>query len=108
MCGGLVLDDIELRRNDIAFLEALGARTIPDPTTAGDFCRRVTTEHVDLLMNIVNDVRVFVWKQQSPSFFDGPARIDAVASRRSASRRPASASRAWTSRTLASGATTHS
>ena len=77
MCGGLVLDDIELRRNDIAFLEALGARTIPDPTTAGDFCRRFSAEHVDLLMNIVNDVRVGVWKQQSPSFFDGPARIDA-------------------------------
>lgn len=46
MCGGLVLDDIELRRNDIAFREALGARTIPDPTTAGDFCRRFSAEHV--------------------------------------------------------------
>jgi hypothetical protein len=40
MCGGQVLDDIELRRNDVAFLDALGARTIPDPTTEGDFCRR--------------------------------------------------------------------
>lgn len=77
MCGGLVLDDIELRRNDVAFLDALGARTIPDPTTAGDFCRRFTAERVDLLMNIVNDVRVDVWKKQSPSFFEGPARIDA-------------------------------
>jgi len=35
LCGGLVLDDIELRRNDVGFLDALGARTIPDPTTAG-------------------------------------------------------------------------
>ena len=40
MCGGLVLDDIELRRDDAAFLDALGARTIPDPTTSGDYCRR--------------------------------------------------------------------
>ena len=40
LCGGRVLDDIEVRRNDTAFLDALGARTIPDPTTAGDFCRR--------------------------------------------------------------------
>lgn len=77
MCGGLVLDDIEIRRNDAAFLDALGARTIPDPTTAGDFCRRFTAEHIDLLMNIVNDVRVGVWQQQPPSFFEGPARIDA-------------------------------
>lgn len=77
MCGGLVLDDIEIRRNDAAFLDALGARTIPDPTTAGDFCRRFDIEHIDLLMNLVNDVRASVWKQQSPSFFDGPARIDA-------------------------------
>ncbi|MGH7176948.1 MAG: IS1380 family transposase [Tepidisphaeraceae bacterium] len=77
MCGGLTLDDIEVRRNDVAFLDALGARTIPDPTTAGDFCRRFTAEHIDRLTDIVNDVRVGVWQQQSPSFFDGPARIDA-------------------------------
>ncbi len=77
MCGGLVLDDIEIRRNDAGFLDTLGARTIPDPTTAGVFCRRFDIEHIVLLMNLVNDVRVGVWKQQSPSFFDGPARIDA-------------------------------
>ena len=34
------LDDIELRRNDEAYLNALGAAALPDPTTAGDFCRR--------------------------------------------------------------------
>ena len=28
-------------------------------------------------MDIVNDVRVGVWRQQSPTFFKGPARIDA-------------------------------
>ena len=77
MCGGLVLDDIELRRNDVAYLDALGARTIPDPTTEGDFCRRLTRGDIDLLMDLVNDVRVGVWKQQSPSFFEGTARIDA-------------------------------
>lgn len=77
MCGGLVLDDIELRRNDVAFLDALGARTIPDPTTAGDFCRRFQAEDIELLMEAVNDVRVGVWQRQSPRFFAGPARIDA-------------------------------
>lgn len=77
LCGGLVLDDIELRRNDVAFLDALGARTIPDPTTAGDFCRRFTASDIDILMEIINDIRVRVWKQQPPAFFEGTARIDA-------------------------------
>lgn len=77
VCGGAVLDDIEVRRNDAAFLDALGARAIPDPTTAGDFCRRFAPDDIDELMSIVNDVRVPVWKQQPPSFFKEPARIDA-------------------------------
>ena len=34
------LEDLELRRNDEVYLDALGAQRIPDPTTAGDFCRR--------------------------------------------------------------------
>jgi hypothetical protein len=77
LCGGLVLDDIELRRNDAAFLDALGARSIPDPTTAGDFCRRFGAEDIQRLMDIINDVRVEVWQGQSPAFFKGTARIDA-------------------------------
>jgi hypothetical protein len=77
MCGGLVLDDIELRRNDVAFLDALGARTIPDPTTEGDYCRRYQPEDIERLTEAVNDVRVGVWQRQSPRFFAGPARIDA-------------------------------
>lgn len=77
LCGGQVLDDIEVRRNDAAFLDALGARTIPDPTTAGDFCRRFGVEQIHALMDIVNDVRVDVWRRQPEAFFEGPARIDA-------------------------------
>jgi hypothetical protein len=77
MCGGLVLEDIELRRNDAAFLDALGARTIPDPTTAGDYCRRYQSQDIHRLRDLANEVRVSVWKQQSPAFFEGPARIDA-------------------------------
>lgn len=76
MCGGLVLEDIELRRNDAAFLDALGARTIPDPTTAGDYCRRFQAQDIHRLMDLANEVRVGIWKQQSPAFFEGPARID--------------------------------
>ncbi len=77
LCGGHVLDDIEVRRNDVAFLDALGARTIPDPTTAGDFCRRFSVEQIHTLMDVVNDVRVGVWQRQPPSFFEQPACIDA-------------------------------
>ena len=39
-CGGTRLEDIERLRHDIAYMNALGAELIPDPTTAGDFCRR--------------------------------------------------------------------
>jgi hypothetical protein len=77
LCGGQVLDDIELRRNDEAFLDALGARTIPDPTTAGDFCRRFSVEQIESLMDVINDVRVGVWQRQPRSFFEQTARIDA-------------------------------
>ena len=77
LCGGQVLDDIEVRRNDAAFLDALGARTIPDPTTAGDFCRRFDIAQIQTLMDIVNDVRVGVWRRQPASFFEQTARVDA-------------------------------
>ena len=40
ICGGQSLDDLELLRNDESYLKLLGVEAIPDPTTAGDFCRR--------------------------------------------------------------------
>jgi hypothetical protein len=70
LCNGDCLQDIELRRQDVNFLDALGAERIPDPTTAGDFCRRFTAEHVHTLQDIYDDVRVGVWKQQPADFFD--------------------------------------
>ena len=42
---GVRLEDIELRRNDEAFLDGLGAQRIPDPTTNGDFTRRFEGRH---------------------------------------------------------------
>jgi hypothetical protein len=70
LCEGNRLEDIELRRNDVHFLDALGARRIPDPTTAGDFCRRFTQADIDALQEIFNQVRQRVWQQQPDSFFD--------------------------------------
>lgn len=77
VCGGQTLDDIELRRSDEAFLDALGAIAIPDPTTAGDFCRRFDAEDVEQLMDIINETRVGVWKRQGCELTDATARIDA-------------------------------
>lgn len=76
LSGGTCLEDIEYRRNDENFLNALGAKRIPDPTTAGDFCRRFAQPHIEALMAATNDVRIGVWKQQPDSFFD-EALIDA-------------------------------
>jgi hypothetical protein len=77
VAGATCLEDIELRRNDAVYLDALGARRIPDPTTAGDFCRRFDTEaQVMALMDAINQPRVKVWKQQPPRFHD-LAKIDA-------------------------------
>lgn len=77
LCGGTVLDDIEVRRNDAGFLDALGARTIPDPTTAGDFCRRFSVDQILDTMHVINEVRVGVWQKQPRAFFEQTARIDA-------------------------------
>jgi Transposase DDE domain group 1 len=71
LVGGTCLEDLELRRNDEVYMDALGARRIPDPTTAGDFCRRFQTDQQVLtLMESINQVRLKVWKQQGPAFFE--------------------------------------
>jgi hypothetical protein len=76
LCGGERLDDIELRRNDRVMLDALGTASLPDPTTAGDFCRRFDSESILGLMKGINETRIGVWKRQ-PDTFRGTARIDA-------------------------------
>jgi hypothetical protein len=76
LAGGTCLEHLELRRNDEAYLDALGAKRIPDPTTAGDFCRRFNSVSIWMLMEVINSVRVKVWQQQPDSFFD-EAVIDA-------------------------------
>jgi hypothetical protein len=70
LCEGTCLQDIELRRNDEVFLDALGARRIPDPTTAGDFCRRFREGHIRILLDIFHDTRIRVWAKQPATFFD--------------------------------------
>lgn len=68
LCQGDCLEDIERLRNDEAYLDALGAVRIPDPTTAGDFCRRFDTAQIKHLQDAINQARIKVWKQQDPMF----------------------------------------
>jgi Transposase DDE domain group 1 len=80
LCGGTTLDDIEARRSDRVFLDGIGAASLPDPTTAGDFCRRFDHDSVMDLQEAVNRARLRVWAAQAPSFFARRAVIDADAS----------------------------
>ena len=70
LCNGTCLQDIEGRRTDENFLNALGTRRIPDPTTAGDFCRRFTDRDVETLIDALNITRRRVWAEQPDDFFD--------------------------------------
>src|SRR5216684_1148946 len=68
LAGGVRLEDIEVRRQDEAFLNGLGAERIPDPTTAGDFTRRFEPKDIMDLMDAINEARQQVWKQQPEGF----------------------------------------
>ncbi len=70
LCHGTCLQDIDLRRNDEAFLDTLGARRLPDPTTAGDFCRRFAGTDIDALQDAIDVARRNVWAEQPTAFFD--------------------------------------
>lgn len=70
LAGGSCLEHLELYRNDEVYLDSLGARRIPDPTTAGDFCRRFDPCDVNTLQEVFNDSRLKVWRQQPAAFFD--------------------------------------
>lgn len=75
LTGGQCLEDLKLRRRDEAYLDALGARRIPDSTTAGDFLRRFGEDDVVDLMEAINAARASVWRAQ-PDSARRLARID--------------------------------
>jgi len=68
LAGGTCLEDIELLRKNPAWLDALGAQIIPDPTTAGDFLRRFEEQDVLDFMSAKNIIRKKIWKKQPESF----------------------------------------
>ncbi len=62
LSGGKRLEDIELNRTNEAYMNALGAQRIPDPTTAGDFTRRFSVEDNITLMECINEARKKFWR----------------------------------------------
>jgi hypothetical protein len=76
LCGGTRLADIERLRHDTAYMNALGADLIPDPTTAGDFCRRFDEADVLVLMEAINAVRPKLWEGRGREFLGPVAYID--------------------------------
>lgn len=71
LCDATCLQDIELRRNDEVFLDALGTQSIPDPTTAGDFCRRFQSVYaIECLQEAIHAARLNVWARQPREFFE--------------------------------------
>jgi hypothetical protein len=77
LTGGTRLEDIERLRHDVAYMNALGADLIPDPTTAGDFCRRFAEADVVALMDAVNAVRPRLWRGRGRDLLAPVAYIDA-------------------------------
>ena len=71
MTGGQCLEDLELKRSDEAYLDALCTTRIPDPTTSGDFCRRFkTADDVNTLQTALAETRLKVWQRQPHEFFE--------------------------------------
>lgn len=75
LCGGTRIEHLELLRNNPALLNAVGADSIPDPTTAGDFCRRFDEGAIQDLLDAINEARIGVWREQ-PVEFHSEAVID--------------------------------
>jgi hypothetical protein len=76
LCGGTRLEDIERLRHDSAYMNALGADLIPDPTTAGDFCRRFDEDDVITLMEVINAVRPKLWARRGRDLLGPIAYLD--------------------------------
>lgn len=76
LTGGTRLEDVERLRHHTAYMNALGADLIPDPTTAGDFCRRFTEADVLELMDCINAVRPTLWRGRARELLGPVAYLD--------------------------------
>jgi hypothetical protein len=60
--GGECIEDGSMLQNSGAFQNLVGSPRIPDPTTAGDFLRRFRSHDLDVLEQVIDEVRSRVWK----------------------------------------------
>lgn len=67
-CGGKNIEAIEQLRNNIPYMNAIGAKRIPDPTTAGDFLRRMSFKSIEELMSINIETCQKAWLQTDKKF----------------------------------------
>jgi len=62
--GGDFLDDLEALREDDGIKMAIGRKEIPDPTTAGDFCRRFSRGHILQINKAFAEIEHEVYKKR--------------------------------------------
>ena len=65
LAGGLCID--AWNSSAVGGLWTLGARRRSEPTTAGDFCRRISEADVLTLMDAINKARLGSGKSSHPS-----------------------------------------
>lgn len=68
LSGGCSLEDLEVRRKDGAYMDALEAERIGDPTTERDYLARFDAGSIERLEGLVNRVRRRLWRMQSREF----------------------------------------
>ena len=76
LCGNERLEDLGGLRNNVAYMDALGAELIPSPTAAGDFTRRFDEADVIELMECINAVRPQLWRGRARDLLAPVAYID--------------------------------
>ena len=76
LCGGTRLEDLGALRNNVAYMDALGAALIPSPSAAGDFTRRFEESDVIELMEGINAVRPQLWEGRGRDLLGPVAYID--------------------------------
>ena len=76
LCGGTRLEDLGALRNNVAYMDALGAALIPSPSAAGDFTRRFAGADVIELMEGINTVRPQLWEGRGRDLLGPVAYLD--------------------------------
>ncbi len=76
LCGGTRLEDLGTLRDNLAYMDALGAVVIPSPTAAGDFTRRFDEADVIELQECFNAVRPQLWTGRGRDLLAPVAYID--------------------------------